>query len=193
MGRRPTTSHASIEEAAFRLFKQRGFEATTVQAIADQCGIGRRTLFRYFESKSDIPWGQFDNSLVHLRDVLEAMSHDLPIHQAVHSAVLDFNQLAEAAIPQHRQRMALILSTPALQAHFALRYANWREVIAEYVAKRLGVSPDAMLPRMVGQVSLALALSAYEHWLGHEDASLQELLDEAMSDLRSYLSPPPVQ
>ena len=48
-GRRPTTSHASIEETAFRLFREHRFEATTVQTIDSQCGIGRRTLFRYFE------------------------------------------------------------------------------------------------------------------------------------------------
>jgi len=136
-----------------------GFEATTVQAIADECRIGLRTPFRYFESRKTSPWGQLDGCLVHLRDTLEAMPRDLPIHQAAQRAVLNFNQLDEAAVSQHRQRMALILSPPALQAHSAPRYANWRQVIAECVVRRLGISPDAMLPRMVGQASLALALS----------------------------------
>jgi AcrR family transcriptional regulator len=136
-----------------------GFEATTVQAIADECRIGLRTPFRYFESRKTSPWGQLDGCLVHLRDTLEAMPRDLPIHQAAQRAVLNFNQLDEAAVSQHRQRMALILCPPALQAHSAPRYANWRQVIAECVVRRLGISPDAMLPRMVGQASLALALS----------------------------------
>src|SRR5262245_3567476 len=59
IGRPVVTSHAAIEEAAFRLFGERGFEGTTLDAIAREVGIGRRTLFRYFASKNDIPWGQF--------------------------------------------------------------------------------------------------------------------------------------
>jgi mycofactocin system transcriptional regulator len=188
LGRPSVTSHAWIEEVAFRLFHDRGFDATTVQAIADEAGIGRRTLFRYFESKNDIPWGQFDDSLAHFRETLEAMPPDLPLHEAVHRGVLEFNRFDSDALPQHRQRMVLILRTPALQAHSVLRYGDWRNVIAEYIAGRLGVDHDSLLPRTVGQVSLALALSAYEHWLDHEDASLQDLLDEAMSELRNYLS-----
>jgi AcrR family transcriptional regulator len=66
-GRPPATSHAEIEAAAFALFAQKGFDATTMEDIATAVGVGRRTLFRYFPSKNDIPWGQFDDSLEHLR------------------------------------------------------------------------------------------------------------------------------
>ena len=62
-GRPEATSHAEIEQAAFRLFAERGFERTTLDAIADEVGVGRRTLFRYYPSKNDIPWGQFDRTL----------------------------------------------------------------------------------------------------------------------------------
>ncbi|WP_185054368.1 mycofactocin system transcriptional regulator [Thermocatellispora tengchongensis] len=186
-GRRPTTDHAAIERAAFRLFAERGFEETTVDAIAEAAGIARRTLFRYYPSKNDIPWGRFEAGLAHLREFLRAMPHDIPVWRAVHRAVLDFNRLDEAAVPQHRERMRLLLTTPALQAHSALKYAAWRRVIAEYVAVRRGLSPDDLLPRTVGHVSLGMALSAYEQWLDSEDLSLSELLDSALSGLRLYL------
>ncbi|WP_211593286.1 mycofactocin system transcriptional regulator [Microbispora sp. H10836] len=186
-GRRPATDHAAIERAAFRLFAERGFEETTVDAIAEAAGIARRTLFRYYPSKNDIPWGQFDAGLVRLREFLEAMPLDVPVHQAVHQAVLDFNHLDEAAIPQHRQRMRLLLTTPALQAHSALKYAAWRRVIAEYIARRYRLSADDLLPRTVGHVSLGMALSAYEQWLDSEHASLPQLLNSALAGLRLYL------
>ena len=38
-------------------------------------------------------------------------------------------------------------------------------MIADYVAGRLGIEADDLLPRTVGQVSLALTLSAYTDWL----------------------------
>jgi len=181
------TSHAAIEQAAFRLFGDSGFDATTLDAIAAEVGVGRRTLFRYYASKNDIPWGQFDRTLDGFREILNAMPADLPLHEAVHRGVLAFNDFPEDAEPPHRDRMRLILETPALLAHSVLRYAEWRAVIAEYVAARLDLEPDDLLPRTVGHVSLALALSAYEQWLDTPDASLPELLDSAMAMLIQHL------
>jgi mycofactocin system transcriptional regulator len=187
LGRPPATSHAEIEQAAFRLFARHGFEGTTLDAIASEVGISRRTLLRYYESKNDIAWGRFAETLDGFRATLAAMPADLPLHEAVQAAVLVFNRFDLDAHPSHRERMQLILTTPALQAHSVLRYGEWRLVIAEYVAQRLGLHPEDLLPRLVGQVSLALTLSAYTHWLDHPGRALHDLLDEAMAGLRGYL------
>lgn len=187
MGRPVATSHADIEAAAFKLFEEHGFERTTTAAIAAELKIGRRTLFRYFESKNDIPWGRFSESLDAFREVLDATPPDTPLASAVHRAVIRFNDFGPAAASQHRQRMRLILTTPALQAHSVLRYAAWRDVIAEYVARRTGDVAAAPFPRTVGHVSLALALSAYEAWLDDDQADLLELLDDSMAHLHRYL------
>ena len=186
-GRPVATSHAAIERVAFRLFAERGFDAVTMGDSAAEVGVGRRTLFRYFESKNDIPWGQFDRTLDGFREILASMPADLPLHEAVQRGVQRFNDFPVGARPDHRDRMRLILQTPALQAHSALRYAAWRAVIAEFVAARLGLEPDDLLPRTVGHVCLAMAVSAYEAWLADPDAELATLLDEAASGLRDYL------
>src|SRR6478752_5661725 len=69
-GRPEATSHAEIEQAAFRLFAERGFDGTTLGDIAAAVGVSRRTLFRYYPSKNDIPWGQFDRTLESFRRIL---------------------------------------------------------------------------------------------------------------------------
>lgn len=186
-GRPEATSHAEIEQAAFALFRARGFARTTLDVIATEVGVGRRTLFRYYQSKNDIPWGQFDRTLAGFRDILDSQPEDLPLHRAVHNAVVEFNRFPADARPPHRERMALILTTPELQAHSVLRYGDWRRVIAEYVGRRLGVPPDDLVPRLVGHVSLALALTAYEVWLADSGANLLAVLDEGMSELSSYV------
>lgn len=186
-GRPVATSHAQIEAAAFRLFAERGFDDVTMADIAAEVGVGRRTLFRYFESKNDIPWGQFASTLEHFRRLLASMPADLPLWEAVHRGVLAFNDVPEGADPPHRDRMRLILDTPALQAHSVHQYADWRAVIAEYVADRTGLQPADTLPRTVGSVSLALAISAYEGWLADPASDLSALLDETMRSLRDYL------
>lgn len=186
-GRPQATAHAAIEAAALALFAEHGFENTTVDDIAAAVGVGRRTLFRYFPSKNDIPWGRFDDSLSGLRVTLAAIPDEVPVLDAVHRAVLEFNVLDDAAVEQHRQRMSLLLTTPALQAHSVLRYTQWRHVIAEYAAARYGLDPDNLLPRTIGHVSLALSLSAYEQWLREPDSRLTDLLSETAPLLRSYV------
>ncbi|MBU8868508.1 MULTISPECIES: mycofactocin system transcriptional regulator [Paenarthrobacter] len=187
LGRPEATSHADIEQAAFRIFAQRGFEATTLDAIAESVGVGRRTLFRYYPSKNDIPWGQFDSTLEHFRETLDSMPPEIPLHQAVHRGILAFNSFPEDAQPPHLERMRLILQTPALKAHSAIRFTQWRQVIADFVASRTATAPHNALPQVVGHVSLALALTAYEQWLMRPDDSLHHLIDESMDLLTDYL------
>lgn len=187
-GRPPVTSHAAIENAAFELFADRGFELTTLDDIATHMGIGRRTIFRYFPSKFDIPWGQFDDNLVTFRDRLDSTSKDLPLWKAIHDSVLDFNTFDYAVLGQHRQRMRLILTTPSLQAHSFLMYQRWRRVITEFVAHRTNQSSDSALPVTVGHTSLALALSAYDIWLSSEEMSLQDALDSSLGSLQQHMN-----
>jgi mycofactocin system transcriptional regulator len=194
-GRPAATSHGAIERAAFRLFDEHGFQATTLSDIAEEAGIGQRTLTRYYRSKNDIPWGQFDRTLAYFEQLLADSPRELPLWERVQRAVVDFNRFPDDARPPHRERMRLILGTPALQAHSVLQYGQWRGVIAAHVAAETGADPSDPLPRLVGYVSLALAMSAYEQWLvpATEDpreelnARLLELLDDAMRNLRRYL------
>jgi mycofactocin system transcriptional regulator len=178
-GRPPATSHVVIEQAAFSLFDEHGFEATTMEDIAAAVGVGRRTLFRYYPSKNDILWGQFDEGLRGFVKTFAAIPDDVPIAEAVTEAIVAFNTLDETAIPQHRQRMRLLLGTPALLAHSELRYAAWRAVVADYVARRLTLSPHDLVPSLAGRIALSIALSAYEQWLDDERAQLADLIRDA--------------
>ncbi len=187
LGRPVATSHAAIEQAAFGLFAERGFAGTTLDDIAAAVGVGRRTLFRYYASKNDIPWGQFDRTLDDFRRILAEAPPDLPLWESVHRGVVRFNEFPGDARPDHRERMTLILGTPELQAHSALRYAEWRGVIAEHVAERLGCAAHDVVPTTVGHVSLALALAAYDQWMRDHARSIAELVDDAMGALREHL------
>jgi mycofactocin system transcriptional regulator len=189
VGRRPATSRAEIEHVALDLFARQGFEATTVDDVAEAAGIGRRTFFRYYASKNDVPWGEFDATLERMRTLLAALPADLPPMQALRTAVLDFNRLDPAEEPWHRRRMALILRVPALQAHSMLKYRAWREVVAEFAAQRYGRPVTDRLPRTVGWAALGVAIAAYEQWLDSEDADLAALLDAGFGDLGAGFPP----
>jgi len=182
-GRRRVTSQVELEHVAFELFGAKGFELTTVDDIAAAAGIGRRTFFRYFRSKNDVPWGTFELELERMRARLKACPRDVQLMDAIRVALVDFNQVEPGQITWHRRRMELILRVPALLAHSTLRLAAWRAVIAEFVAERTGQRPDALAPQAIAHAVLGVAVAAYEQWLDDEGADLGALLDAAMRQL----------
>ena len=182
-GRRPATSRADIERVAIRLFDERGYDDTTVDDIATAAGIGRRTFFRYFPSKNDVVWGNFGEGLAKLRAQLAAASPDQPFMDALRDAVVAFNRMDPEQVPLHRRRMALILHVSALQAHSTLMYAAWRNVVAEFVARRFDRQPDDFLPQLVAHTVLGACVAAYEQWLRDADSDLGALLDDAIRQL----------
>ncbi|MFI0350285.1 mycofactocin system transcriptional regulator [Actinomadura sp. 9N407] len=189
MGRPRVTSRAALERLAFALFARQGFDATTVDDIAAAAGIGRRTFFRYFASKNDLVWGDFEDHLQMLRRLLNETDPAVPPVEAIRRAVVEFNRFDPEEVPWHRQRMRLILEVPTLQADATLRYASWRAIVTEFVAARLGLPVSAMVPRLAGNVVLAAAVSAYEHWLSCADGTpLGELLDEAFRQVAAGLT-----
>jgi mycofactocin system transcriptional regulator len=185
LGRAPSTSKAELSHIALQLFVEHGFDATTIDEIAARAGIGRRTFFRYFPSKNDLPWGDFENLLDRMRRYLNELPASLPLVEALREAVIEFNRFPVEEVPYHRQRMELLLNVPTLVAHSTLRYASWRQVVAEFAAARLGVPEDSLQPQAIAWTYLAVSLSAYEQWLKHDDADLAVLLDSAIRMLDS--------
>jgi TetR/AcrR family transcriptional regulator, regulator of mycofactocin system len=182
-GRRRATSRAELERAAFILFAANGFDETTVDDIAAAVGIGRRTFFRYFPSKNDIPWGAFELELERMRVRLKACPPETPLMAAIRLALIDFNHVPAEQVPLHRRRMELILRVPTLLAHSTLRFAAWRQVVAEFVAERTGRRPDELAPQTIAHAVLGVAVAAYEHWLDDASADIGALLDDAMREL----------
>lgn len=186
-GRPPGTSRREVTRTALELFAERGFEETTVDDIADALGVSRRTLFRYFASKNDMAWGDFDWVLARLRCCLDATGRDEPLHEALGRAVVESNRYEDDQLPELRIRMRLITGVPALQAHSALRYAEWRAVIAEFVADRLGCGADDLVPQTVAHAALGTSMAAFLVWVDDPRSDLVENLRDAYRLLGSGL------
>jgi mycofactocin system transcriptional regulator len=170
------------------LFRERGFDQTTVDDVAAAGGIGRRTLFRYFPSKNDLPWGDFEAELARMRSCLHETPPDVPLTEALCNAVLAFNDFPPDEVPFRRERMRLLFTVPALVAHSTLRYASWRQVIAEFVGKRLGVPASSHEPQTIAWIFLGASLAAWEQWLVEEDSDLLELFATSFDTLRNTLT-----
>jgi mycofactocin system transcriptional regulator len=183
LGRQPATSVAELSHIGLGLFIRNGFDATTVDDIAEAAGIGRRTFFRYFASKNDLPWGDFDGLVSAMRDYLLALPDTVPLRAAIRDAVIEFNRFPNVEDSFHRARMTLLLTNPTLVGHSTLRFASWRRAVAEFVAHRLACDADDLLPQTMAYTYLAVSIAAYERWLRTPDAVLVDLLAQAIDDL----------
>ena len=70
-----------MARAALDLFNRQGYDETTVDEIAAAVGVSRRTFFRYYDSKREVVWGEFDAELVRLEQKLASASTDEPVHR----------------------------------------------------------------------------------------------------------------
>jgi TetR/AcrR family transcriptional regulator, regulator of mycofactocin system len=175
------TSIEAIEKAALELIAVRGFDETPVEQIAAAAGISRRTFFRYFPSKNDIPFGDYGALLESLESWLTSQPTDRPILDVIADAVMRFNRVHSDGEVAHRERMKLILHTPSLRANAALRQDEWVAVFTRYAAKRLGTTPDSLSARVVAHISLGASSAAYERWLDDDDADLADLVRRAFA------------
>lgn len=174
-GRPRRASLDQVSSVALELFARQGFERTTLEEVAAAAGVSRRTLLRYAGSKNDLVWGAFSEHLQRFRRMLAAAPPDEPLVEVLRRGVVAFNDYGPDEVPRLRIRMELISRVPALQAHSALRYEEWRAVVAEFVAARLGVPVDHLVPRTVSHVALGTCMATYGRWIDHGGDLLGEL------------------
>ncbi|SNS84118.1 transcriptional regulator, TetR family [Geodermatophilus pulveris] len=187
-------TRARLQRAALELFTRDGFEQVTADDIADAAGTSRRTFFRCFPTKADAVWGEFGAHVARLDRLLAATHGDQPVLASICAAYVEVNDYAAADLPTLRQRMALILGEPALQAHSQVRYADVDRVVAGHVARRTGQAPGDLLPRLVATSTRAAATTAFEVWLAGGTTTLGHALHAAFDQLAlgfPALRPPP--
>jgi mycofactocin system transcriptional regulator len=180
-GRPRNTSREEIAGIALTLFSERGFDETTLDDIAGAVGASRRTVLRYFDSKSDIVWGTFTEQLDGLRKRLADADPRVPIMETLRRGIVAFNDYGEAELPALRRRMTLITTVPTLQGHSMLRYADWCTVIAEFVARQLSVDPEDQIPQVIASAALGTAMATYRNWIQRGDDDLLAMLDRGFS------------
>jgi mycofactocin system transcriptional regulator len=182
-GRPPGTSARELELISLRLFSEVGFEDTTVERIAAEAGVSRRTFFRYFESKADVLWHAFDGEVRALRAAFAAAPATVPLMEAIREVVVGANRYRASDVPELRTRMNLIGSVPALQASAAHHYDAWERAVSDFAASRLGQAGDSLIPMAIGRATLAVCRSAYDSWVDRADAGLTVYLDQALRAL----------
>ena len=182
-GRPPATSRRALELIALRLFTDAGFEETTIEDITSQANVSRRAFFRYFDSKTSLLWGDFDDEVAALRAAFAAVPAGVDTMTAIREVVVGVNQYHAQDVPELRIRMNLVANVPALQASSAPHYDAWERAVSDFAAARSGQPADSLYPQAIGRTTLAACRAAYDQWLTRADADLTVYLDAALTGL----------
>ncbi|WP_073946923.1 TetR family transcriptional regulator [Streptomyces kebangsaanensis] len=134
--RKKAATRRAVHEAALRLTVEQGFDAVTVEAVADAAGISRRTFSNYFATKEDaVLWGD-ERYLNELVAAFRARPAEETAWTALRTAVLD--RLPESGAQEWetlvRTRMAL--RHPALLARQLAKYAALEAELTQAITER---------------------------------------------------------
>jgi AcrR family transcriptional regulator len=180
--RKKQRTREQIVDAAFKLFAERGFAATTVADIAAAADIAPRTFFSYFPSKEEVVFYDFDG-------LFESLSSAIPGRPEGVSAIDALRDwLAQALPAEHDQspeaalRKRMCIDEPSLAAHQQHLLSKLEDILREGVARDLGEPPDGLRPRMVSAAAVA-AMASLDNTSGPKSERMA-LVDDALVFVR---------
>ena len=184
--RKKARTRAAIQRHALRLFREQGYDTTSVSQIAEAAEVSESTFFRYFPTKEDVVlWDEYDPRIV---DVFHAQPAELSPIAALRAAFRDvLARLSEAERADQRERMALMLSVPPLRAMLVDQIRGPMRLLAEVVAERVGRKPDDPGVRVVAGAVLGVGLAVMFAWAEDPAADMVALIDDAMARLEAGL------
>jgi AcrR family transcriptional regulator len=184
-GRPLASSRAMLQEAAFDLFLQNGYEATTVAEISRVAGVSRNTFFNYFTGKSDVFWVDIDDSANALSASLAAAPADQPFMTAIREALLEVaRSFGPGRVPWALTQYTLIGGADQLQASGMSRLADHTRALVAFADAHLPLSARP-LGHAACYASLGAALAAARDWAsaGTSRGGLEPWLDAALTPL----------
>jgi len=136
----PSAAGTAVVAAALDLFARQGFEATSVEQIAQAAGVSRSTFFRQFGGKEDVVFADHEVLLGELRDWLYA-GHDDPWVAVCEASQRVFQHFARDP-DVARRRYEIVRQVPALREREIVTVFRYERLFDEYLRSALpGIDP----------------------------------------------------
>jgi len=191
--RKKDATHQAITDAAWELFAEKGYEETSVNDIAERANVAPRTFFRYFPTKEDVIYPEFEEMLQRVRDEFFRRPPDEPLMTSLITSMQTMTDTMTASSSRNQQRLMMLKRSPELSISDYIRRRMTNQ-IEEWVLQRDAGCADVELRAKLASGIIGLIMdTSRDHWvstgatealpdLGHRCLSLvQDLLDTRSS------------
>jgi AcrR family transcriptional regulator len=184
--RKKARTRAAIQRHALRLFRQQGYDETTVSQIAEAAEVSESTFFRYFPTKEDVVlWDDFDPRVI---EVFRSQPRGTRPIQALRVAIREvLSQLAPQEQADLRERMDLMMAVPELRTNLLEQMEGPIRLFAQMIAEQAGRRPDDPAVRAVAGAIMGVSIATLFAFAQDRNADLVAMLDEALGYLDAGL------
>src|SRR6201995_1455782 len=183
----------TIRQEPLRLFREQGYQATTVEQIAAAAEISPSTFFRYFPTKEDVVLQ--DDMEPALVEAIEQQPRELGMVAAIRASMQAVSaSLTEEQGDRLRQPPQLGMPVPEIRARAMDDFARTVTMMAGAMAKRTGLSPDDLRVRTASGAIFGaiMAVTAPWDWDAYRDeqinADLFQRVEEDLAVLQESLT-----
>jgi AcrR family transcriptional regulator len=184
--RKKAKTRATIQDHALRLFQEQGYDATTVEQIAEAAEISPSTFFRYFPSKEDVVlYDDLDPLFI---AAFEAQPPNMsPIEAMRRTLRAVFTSAPADQMERQWERARLALAVPELRMRMLDQLVAAVQLIAEMAAKRVGRRADDLAVRTFAGATVGAVMAAMLTIIEDPSADLLALMDESLAYLEAGL------
>ncbi len=183
MSRWSPDARARLEQAAYELFLDRGYEQTTVADIAARAGLTERTFFRHYADKREVLFGGSTVLQETLVRALEASPPGIPTIEAVRIAVEAASSLMHGRRALARERQRIVGANADLQERGLIKRATLTAALAGALHQRGVPEPEASLAADMG---MAVFHVGFDRWFAEPaDRELVDIVREGFDQLKA--------
>lgn len=185
--RKKIKTRQAIRTATYALIGEQGYDATTIEQIAERAEVSPSTVFRYFPTKEDIvvtdEWDRLMTAELRARPEDESWAAVL---RRVIRTALDLSLAEEPEVLRLRARLGV--EVPAVRARMLESTAVTGRLLREALAERSGLDPDGLELRVFAMSVMGGLMEASRYWAetGHRD-DIRVLVDRALDVLEHGL------
>jgi AcrR family transcriptional regulator len=189
--RKKARTRAAIRQHALRLFRENGYQRTTVEKIAEAAEVSVSTFFRYFPTKEDVVLQ--DDMDTRMIEALEQQPPELAPIAAVRAATRQmFVSYTQADLDVLQQTTMLTMTVPEVRARAMDEFARTIGVISEALAKRAGRPADDLAVRTAAGAVIGVIMSITMPWEGWSSerqniGDMFQRIDQALALLEAGL------
>ncbi len=178
--RKKADTREAIRAAAVELFCARGFDGTTMDAVAEAADVSVRTVFRYFPTKEDLVFADVEEDLADFHALLDARPPDEPVMEGVRAVAEVLAARMEAGQGVDVRLAPLLHVEPALRRRYLEVLDHLEETVAVWARARLGARPGDLRPGLLAACMVALQRVVVDAVIEGDPRPLHELIREAV-------------